>query len=432
MVTRTVSVRVRPTEVPDEMIGRPPGWMVRNGTILVGLILAALVAGSALIRYPDLVEAPVSLSYSTPPVPLVSGANGRLARLLVTDGAAVRKGDLVAVLDNPAETGDVYALKDLAQRIDTAFDLGSFLHANRLSNAWQVGELQNDYVQLYQAYSDLQHFFESRYFSEKLDALQAQVSFSKGIDSSLDRRSRNLAQQLSIEQTRDSANLLLRNQSVVAPLEYNESRKRALEQGLVSNDNQTMILQNRLARAEYQKQINEIRKLYTEEKMHTAQAFREAAKRLLAAVAAWERKYAFVAPQDGKVEFFRVWKENQYIYAGEAVFAVVPPQQAYEARMRLPVYKAGKVRVGQTVFIKLMEYPSEEYGMLSARVTSISSVALDSTYLLRMSLETGTTTTRGQVIEPRPELRGIGNVVTRDKSVLQRLFERVIAGRRTE
>jgi hypothetical protein len=59
------------------------------------------------------------------------------------------------------------------------------------------------------------------------------------------------------------------------------------------------------------------------------------------------------------------------------------------------------------------------------KVISRSAVAMDSTFLLEIELEKGLTTNAGKVIPAQPQLDGIGEILTEDKSVLQRLFEKV-------
>lgn len=115
-------------------------------------------------------------------------------------------------------------------------------------------------------------------------------------------------------------------------------------------------------------------------------------------VANWEQQYVIRSPIAGRLSFFLVWKPNQYVNSSVPVFVVVPAAQQYEIRAQLPVYKAGKIKVGQRVLIKMQEYPYEEFGMLQARVKSISNVALDSFYTLQLELENGFKTTRNRTI----------------------------------
>ena len=48
-------------DVVDEIIGKPPSWIVRRGIIIVIVIIALVFAGASLIHYPDIVKGKVSI-----------------------------------------------------------------------------------------------------------------------------------------------------------------------------------------------------------------------------------------------------------------------------------------------------------------------------------------------------------------------------------
>ncbi len=43
----------------QELMGRMPSWLIRNGIVMVILLLTVLVAGSWIYKYPDVIMAPV-------------------------------------------------------------------------------------------------------------------------------------------------------------------------------------------------------------------------------------------------------------------------------------------------------------------------------------------------------------------------------------
>lgn len=104
---------------------------------------------------------------------------------------------------------------------------------------------------------------------------------------------------------------------------------------------------------------------------------------------------------------------------------VTPPTQNYVARGEIGVDRSGKIEAGQKVLIKLVAYPFEEYGMLRGTVISRSTVAMDSTFLIEIKMEEGLNTNAGKTIPAQPQLYATGEIMTEDKSVLQRLFEKV-------
>ncbi len=58
---------VRSEEVQD-ILGRVPSWITRNGTIMIYSVLVILIFGSWLFKYPDIIVAPIVVTSENPPV----------------------------------------------------------------------------------------------------------------------------------------------------------------------------------------------------------------------------------------------------------------------------------------------------------------------------------------------------------------------------
>ncbi len=97
----------------------------------------------------------------------------------------------------------------------------------------------------------------------------------------------------------------------------------------------------------------------------------------------------------------------------------------YEVRAQLPIYSSGKVKNGQKALIKLQEYPYAEFGMIIGTVRDITNVSLDSVYLVNISLTNGLHTTLNKKIPNKPSISGTADIITSNKSILQRIFQGV-------
>lgn len=67
MLKKLDELELRSKEVQD-LMGKIPSWLIRNGTVMVVLLLGVLIAGSWFFRYPDVVLAPfvVTVGSTTP------------------------------------------------------------------------------------------------------------------------------------------------------------------------------------------------------------------------------------------------------------------------------------------------------------------------------------------------------------------------------
>jgi hypothetical protein len=124
--------------------------------------------------------------------------------------------------------------------------------------------------------------------------------------------------------------------------------------------------------------------------------------------------------------FYNVWKENQFVAAGEGVMLITPPVGGFVVRGIAGADRYGKVLPGQKVLLKLQAYPYQEYGLLEARITARSEVAMDSNYAIEMKLVKGLMTNSGVKIPSSPTLEATGEIITEDKSLLERLFEKIL------
>ena len=152
---------------------------------------------------------------------------------------------------------------------------------------------------------------------------------------------------------------------------------------------------------------------------------------LIANMAAWEQKYVFKAPFDGKVEFLKFISDGQFVQAGEAVFGVIPKENHIYGQVLLPANGAGKVKENSKVVIKLENYPYMEYGYIEGYVSSISLVTQTQktgektieTYLINVELPNGLTTNYEETLDFKYELGGTADIIVKDRRLIERLFD---------
>lgn len=134
--------------------------------------------------------------------------------------------------------------------------------------------------------------------------------------------------------------------------------------------------------------------------------------------------YVLRAPAKGRAVPFNLWEKDNYTVVGQPVFQLVPEVRAYVVMAQLPTSAVGTIKPGQRVQIKLVEYPYQVYGMLPAAVEKVSFVALNNQYTVYLRLQDNLSTLK-QRIALRPRYVGTAEIITSDKSLLQRIFERV-------
>jgi multidrug resistance efflux pump len=421
--------RSRSEEV-QEIMGRMPSWIIRWGITLMAFVLSLIIFGSYFYKYPDIIQARITISSVNPPVKIIARSNLPLGQLFVRDGQEVNAGQVLCILSNTANYNHVEVISLLCKQIDTTINLRGFASNVNLPTEISLGEMQSNYISLFQALQEYKFFLNHNSYGNKINHLVQQSSYQSLLSKELQKKDTRLKEQLTIQQQRFSTDSILVADMVMSRLEYENARKDLLTQQMNTEGNYSTILQSRLQEKEIQKNITETSIDLQTQENGLQQKIREAAKQFSGTYAQWEQNYIIKTPIAGKATFFKFWKENQFVQAGEAVMVVTPSVREYVARGEIGVSGAGKVKSGQKVLIKLPAYPFEEFGSLNGSLTSRSAVSLDSTFAIQIRLVNKLRTNAGMIIPDQPQLEGIAEIMTENKSVLQRLFENLYGKRR--
>jgi len=168
-------VELRSEDV-QEILGTPPGWLVRWGTSIVLIGFVMILSAAWFVRYPDVVEAKVVVTTATPPVDVIARTDGRISKLLVSDTAAVHTNQLLAVLQSTANYRDVLFL-DSCLGAWQQLKIESFRTVQQ-PDSLTLGELQGDYADFVRILSDFKFGRDSRSASvqSNINSIQLQIS----------------------------------------------------------------------------------------------------------------------------------------------------------------------------------------------------------------------------------------------------------------
>lgn len=422
-------VELRSEEV-QEILGTPPGWLVRWGTLIALAGFSAMLGVAALISYPDVIEAKILLTTNTPAVDVIARVDGHITRLFAKDRQEVKEGAVLAVLQSTADYGDIL-------RLDTA--IGTWqgqiqdLNSIKLISSLDLGDLQADYSAFVQ---DVERYRfgqgdKSTTVKRSINSINTQIeSLEKSIlvDQNSKQRLRDqlaTAREFLMKQKR------LLNDGAISEVDYERERLRVndLERQFDGLDENIIRKQNDIT--SLRKNKNEVSFSEREDEASSAGRLRQSLNNLRANLDKWKQTYLLTAPTAGRVSLFSsFFSENQYVKQGEQVLAIVPPQSdSLIGRLSLPIAGSGKVRQGQWVIIKLDSYPYYEFGTLRGRVASKSLVPKDNQYSIVVLLNEGLKTSYHRTIPFEQQLQGQAEIITDDKRFLQRIYEQVFAAR---
>jgi len=90
---------VHTAEVQD-IISKVPSWLLRWGITMFFALLVLVIAFSAFVRYPDVVNTTLKVRCTDPPQAVTTRYNGKILKLLVKDNELVKAGQPLAYMAN--------------------------------------------------------------------------------------------------------------------------------------------------------------------------------------------------------------------------------------------------------------------------------------------------------------------------------------------
>lgn len=412
-------LKIYSEEVRD-VLSDPPKAILRWGnTILFGFIMILLLI-SWFIKYPDIITTQIVITTNIPPEKLVAKVPGKIEAILVKDKATILKNTPLAVIENSANYKDVFLLKSIIDTIDidkSKFPFEKF-------NSTQLGEIESVFAQFqkesiadelnaklqpYKVEGSAQNY-EAIQLKERLSLLESQKSINQNelvlLKSDLDRYEKLYAKGIIASQEMEKQRLA-----------YLQSQKNY--KSFLSTISQLKSSLNELNRNSKTTQINESTATINLER-NVVQAFLGVKK----AIKDWELNYVLRSSINGKVSFLQLWAENQTVNTGDNVFAIIPKNEnGYIGKLRAPAQNSGKIKMGQTVNIRLANYPDREFGMIKGSIRAISLTPdKEGNLLINVSLPQGLETSYKKQISFQQEMSGTADIITEDLRLIERLL----------
>lgn len=419
------NIELREESVQD-LMGRPPGWLVRSGTILVLFIVAIFGLLSWWIRYPDIIRAPLVLTTAEAPVDVVSNAPGNLRQLLVKDGELVKSGQQLALLHSRADLKAVKTLLDELEALQ-GLDPDSLLASNFKARQG-LGEIQNRYASFLQYLEDYQLFLSQQTALKQIPFLKKEINYYIALKVEMFKKDSILQAEMLLAKQRVKRLKEAKAIGGSTALEVEQAERELLQQARAERNLSLELLQQDIRINELDKQIKDIRQQTEDQAKGRFLLLKESYQGLLAEIESWFNNYVLVAAVDGKIAYAQLWNERQYINSGTTVMRILPQNDQIIARVLLPIQGSGKVKKGQLVNIELAAFPRNEYGLLKAEVKEIGMLPQENSLVVEVMLTNGMQTNYKKDLPFRPNMQGRAEIITKARRLIERLLESIWKG----
>ena len=414
------NTEIRSEEV-QEILNKVPNWMIRYGNTLILILIIMLLFISWFIKYPDVISSQVMVTTVIPPEKIFAKSSGQFEVLLANEEKNVKEDEVLAVIENTASYKDVLFLKKLIDTIQIHqekfyFPIESLPPLVLGDITTSFSQFENDYYE-YKLNNELTPF-KSETFANKMSVVEVRGRLQNLIY----QRKLNKKQLEFKEKDLDRSRKMFK-QGVISAKEVEAKEIENLQEQRAYKTLETSISQMRELLNSSTKNLDDTSVRKTQSDLRLKKKAEQSFLYLKKAIKDWEKTYALKSSMSGKVSFLSFWSKNQNVKTGDLIFTIIPNKsESFVGKIKAPIANSGKIEIGQKVQIKLLNYPSDEFGELNGKVKSISLTPdQEGNYLIDVELPSLKTTYKKD-IEFKQEMQGTANIITEDLRLIERFF----------
>lgn len=431
LITDANDIRLTSNDDVQQILGKPPSWILRWGITVVVISFLFLLAMSYFIKYPDVVVAPMLVTTESPPLRIVAQTSGKISELLVVDGEQVVANQLLAELENTANRTDIFTLENELKRIENLDSYDDFLLVEFNKN-WQIGSLQTTFANFQQHCQDLHYFLENRHAVQQRSALKQQIEQLKTLNESLIEQEKTLVKVKEVAQKKYDRLAILLNQGNESIQQLEAAESTLLQAKRNCQAIKTNQINNTLRIEEIKTKMLGIKQGNSEAINIKWLMVKEDVQKLQREIEDWKKQYLIIAPIEGQISMPRPLSEQQFVQAQEQVMIILPADSQSKqivAQAQLPMQGAGRVELKDMVNIRLNGFPYQEFGVIKGQISKIAAVPTPSTntYLVEIELLNDLKTTYEEEIAFRQEMQGEAHIITKERRVIQRIIDPLVS-----
>jgi multidrug resistance efflux pump len=419
-MTKKQNIEIYNEEV-REIMKEIPGSLLRWGATVIFLIFASIIIGSYFFTFKEIVSAPLIITTTNPPAPLISKASGRIERWFVSDGTMVNRDDNVALIENTASLKDIFRVQDILNELDSSETSG--ILAFELPENLLLGELQELYNQFYRNWEGYKNYLKENFLPQKIELLQQQtIKQEEQYQLSL-KEKQMIEQELAIAKIGFGRYESMLGKGGISESQLEEERARLIQSERGYTSFLSSLKSAEINLINQKRSLLDLQEQYRNEIAKFESDITDEISILKNQLKNWKDKYLLISPIKGKVTLTKYWSENHVISSGERIATIVPPDSTMIiCRAVVPSSGISKINIGQKVNIKLIGYPYMEYGTLTGKIQSISLVPGENGYVAEIRLKEGMLSSYSEQLKLVQEMDGTAEIITKEMRMIYRFI----------
>jgi len=410
----------------QEIVQQWPRWMVRSGIVLIFGLLLLILAGSYFFRYPDVIDANITVLSENPPAYLAARTTARIDSFVAADRQLVSEDQVIAILESTANYKDAMKLKELLHGLEPFILTFDTLSAITPEFGLQLGDIQPDYSSFVRLYNDYFSFLRLKLHPKKIRSLKQQVVMNRIYYDRLMAQKQDMEADLRIGNNQFKRDSLLQIKAVLSEMDLEKSKGLLLQKKFNTNGARTKLAETQGAIIKLEQDVVDDEMAFADQKKKAQNSLIEEMNVLKSRLTFWEQTFIIRSPIAGIVSFTNFYTINQQVKKDEIVFAVIPEKQSQIiGRISLPLKGAGKVAIGQRVNIRFDNFPYMEYGFLNGTIKNISLMPNNENYVVEVKLPQDLKTNYNIPLKFSQEMKGTAEIITEDLRLIERFFNPV-------
>ena len=412
----------------QEILGTPPRWIIRWGTVLILLLLGTLIGVGYMVKYPDIIEAPLNITTNIPPVKVIAKSSGYIDQLIVKENQAIREGELILVMKTTAKYEDI---EKVSAEVDSLIQQDpslAKLNAYKAPYPVLLGEAQDAYDEFYKGLKNLNVKRQKKADEAKEKDINNRINKVKSSIKKLEKQEKTA---VAAKEMADNAfdiqhKLYSKKATTISELQAAKQETFKAEQAIEEIKMKIDEKEDEIVQFESSiKDLKEVNQFTGEDKVVEVKA---SLTKLQSQLLLWKEKNILYADVEGTISFFgEIGKDKQFVKVGDELMAIIPASQTgILGQAAIPILGSGKVKSGQRVVVKMDSYPYEEFGFVEGVVVDKASLPKNGTYIINVKMPEGLKTSHGKLIDFQQEMLGTAEIITEDRRFLERIFDRLI------
>lgn len=348
----------------NDILGDLPNWLIHTGSYIVYGIIVLLILGTALFKYPDVINTSVTLDDMANVEWITANKSGKIDRFFVENESKVNCSDTLGVFKNAASIADVRRFCRVLTDVEQYYRTNDISYLQNYPFDLIMGEMTAAYEQFTQAVRTSLMYQEFDLYPKKEKYLKEELKILERNDQ---------ADEISV----------LKVKRELFELEVNHKME------LGKN--------RRMLELAYENMVNSLK--------------------------TWDANYLIKSGSDGIVVWGKSWGMSNLINEGDTVCTVMSERKGHPVgHIKLSLNQIAEITPGNKVNIELTKYPAHTYGYLLGEVASISYVPYNKSYAVEVHFSDNLVTTNKKEINYEVGLSGKAEVITSSRSVLNRIF----------